>query len=171
LQLKTRTVSDTLRTVDEASLSAANRSLITRSILLAYEYAGEKYDLSVEVKRHEEQSVLEAIADRTQITSVLTDAGEMLTQASFMVKNNAKQFQQFQLPKNASLWGCYVNNQPARPERSNDWVFVSLPRDTNRDQAFAVDIVYAQTNSPAKSGWSKPLQLAEPRTDVPNTYA
>ena len=41
-----------------------------------------------------------------------------LTQASFMVKNNEKQFQRFQLPDDAKLWGCYVNGQPAKPERS-----------------------------------------------------
>ena len=115
--------------------------------------------------------MLEAVADRTQITSVLTEAGEMLTQASFMVKNNEKQFQRFQLPNDAKLWGCYVNGQPAKPERDGDWVLVPLPRDVNRDQAFAVDIMYAQTNGALASHWSKTLELNAPRTDVPNTYA
>src|SRR2546422_10332778 len=32
-----------------------------------------------------------------------SEAGEMLTQASFMVKNNDKQFQKFTLPKGASF--------------------------------------------------------------------
>ena len=123
------------------------------------------------MKRYATEPVLEAVADRTQITSVLTEAGEMLTQASFMVKNNEKQFQRFQLPKDARLWGCYVNGQPAKPERDNDWVLVPLPRDVDRDQAFAVDIVYAQTNGALAAHWSKTLELNAPRTDVPNTYA
>ena len=39
-------------------------------------------------------------------------------------------------------------------------------------QAFAVDIVYAQTNGALASLWGRPLQLAAlPRTDIPNTYA
>src|SRR6185503_6292601 len=91
--------------------------------------------------------------------------------ASFMVKNNEKQFQKFQLPKDANLWGCYVNGQPAKPERDGDWVLVSLPRTANRDRAFAVDIVYAEKKGAVKSRWSQPLQLAAPKTDVPNTYA
>ena len=95
----------------------------------------------------------------------------MLTQASFMVKNNEKQFQRFQLPKDAKLWSCYVNGQPAKPERDDDWVLVPLPRDVDRDQAFAVDIVYAQTNGALAAHWSKTLELDAPRTDVPNTYA
>ena len=171
LQLNAKSASDTLRRVDEAELSAADRSLIARAVVLAYQYTGDQYDLSVDVKRYAEERVLEAVADRTQITSVLTDGGEMLTQASFMVKNNEKQFQRFQLPDDAKLWGCYVNGQPAKPERDGDWVLVSLPRDVNRDQTFAVDIMYAQTNGALASTWSKTLDLNAPRTDVPNTYA
>jgi type II secretory pathway pseudopilin PulG len=171
LKLTEQALSDPLRRVDEADLAAADRALITRSVLLAYQYTGDSYDLSLEVQRHEEEPVLEAVADRTQITSVLTDAGQLLTQASFMVKNNEKQFQRFSLPPGAKLWGCYVNGQSAKPERDDEGVLVPLPRDANRDQAFAVDIVYAETTAAIKSRWSQPLRLVAPRTDVPNTYA
>ncbi len=171
LQLSAKTASDALRRADESELAAADRALITRAVVLAYQYTDAQYDLAVDVKRYAEERVLEAVADRTQITSVLTEAGEMLTQASFMVKNNEKQFQRFLLPTSAKLWGCYVNGQPAKPERDGDWVLVSLPRDANRDQTFAVDIMYAQTNSALVARWSRPLELTAPRTDIPNTYA
>ncbi len=171
LKLNAKPASDPLRRVDEFELASGDRALITRSVLLAYQYTGTKYDLTIDVQRHDELPVLEAVADRTQITSVLTEAGEMLTQASFMVKNNEKQFQKFQLPAGANLWGCYVNGQPAKPERDGEWVLVSLPRDVNRDQAFAVDIVYAEKTAALKSSWGQPLRLTAPKTDVPNTYA
>ncbi|HTX20485.1 MAG TPA: hypothetical protein VMD27_01300 [Candidatus Aquilonibacter sp.] len=171
LQLDAQSADGGLRRIDETELSAADRSFITRAVLLAYQYTGNRYDLTVNVKHFAEEPVLEAVADRTQITSVLTDAGEMLSQASFMVKNNEKQFQRFQLPSNAVLWSCYVNGQPAKPERDGGDVLVPLPRDTDRDQAFAVDIVYAQTNGALAATFGKNLTLEAPRTDVPNTYA
>ena len=171
LQLNAKSTADTLRRVDETELSAADRSLITRAVVLAYQYAGEQYDLSADVKRYAEEPVLEAVADRTQITSVLTKDGQMLSQASFMVKNNEKQFQRFQLPSDAQLWSCFVNGQPAKPEHDGDGILVPLPRDANRDQACAVDIVYAQTNGALASLLGKPLKLDAPRTDIPNTYA
>jgi type II secretory pathway pseudopilin PulG len=171
LQLAPQNISDTLWRVDETELSAADRSLVTRAVVLAWQYSGDHYDLNVDVKRFAEAQVLEAVADRTQITSVLTEAGEMLTQASFMVKNNEKQFQRFQLPRDAKLWGCYVNGQPVKPESDGDWVLVSLPRDEDRDQAFTVDIMYAQTNGALAGTFGKNLELNAPRTDVPNTYA
>jgi prepilin-type processing-associated H-X9-DG protein len=171
LQINPDTVSDSLRRIDETELPAADRPFIARAVLLAYQYTGNQYDLGVDVKRFAEEPVLEAVADRTQITSVLTDSGQMLTEASFMVKNNEKQFQRFELPPNATLWGCYVNDQSAKPQRDGAWVLVPLAHDADRDQAFAVDIMYAQTNGALASTLGKSLALDAPRTDVPNTYA
>ncbi len=171
LKLNVPVVNDPLRRVDESELAAADRALITRAVVLAYQYAGDHYDLAVDVKRHEQLQVLDAVADRTQITSVLTEAGEMLTQASFMVKNNAKQFQRFQLPAGSDFWSCYVNGEAVKPERDGNWVLVPLPREANRDQAFAVDIAYARTNAALNARWSQQIQFAAPVTDVPNTYA
>ena len=171
LQLNVRSAGDPLRRVDEAEMSATDRALITRPVLLAYQYTGDQYDLAVDVKRYDEVPTLSAVADRTQLTTVLTEAGESLTQASFMVKNNDKQYQRFKLPGQAKFWSCYVNSQPAKPERDSDWLLVPLPRGANRDEAFAVDIVYAETNGPLKSLAAKSLQLTAPHTDVPNTYA
>jgi type II secretory pathway pseudopilin PulG len=171
LQLSPGTVSDTLRRVDETELSPTDRSFITRAVVLAWQYTGNQYDLALAVQRFTTEPVLDAVADRTQITSVLSANGEMLTQASFMVKNNQKQFQRFQLSPDAKLWSCYVNGQPAKPEHDGDWVLVPLPRNVDRDQAFAVDIVYAQTTGVLAPRWSKMLELDAPHTDVPNTYA
>ena len=171
LKLNPKAGGESLHRVDETELAVADRALITRPVLLAWQYTGDQYDLSLDVQRYEELPVLEAVADRTEIVSVLTETGEMLTQASFMVKNSEKQFQKFQLPEGANLWGCYVNGQPAKPERDGDGVLVPLPRGQNRDEAFAVDIVYAQTNAPLGTTWSRTLQFSAPRTDIPNTYA
>ena len=172
LKLEPKAVADPLRVIDPTELTETDRALITRPVLLAYRYTGDSYQLAVNVVRHQEVDVLDAVADRTQITSVLTEAGQMLTQASFMVKNNDRQFQKFRLPSGAKLWGCNVNNQPVKAELDGEWLAVSLPRGANRDEAFAVDIVYEQTvNLIKSSAFPRSLQLAAPRTDVPNTYA
>ncbi len=171
LKLTANSASDSLRRVDEMELSASDRALITRSVLLAYQYEEPGYKLDVEVKRFDEANVLSAVADRTQLTTVLTEAGEMLTQASFMVKNNDKQFQRFKLPTGSRFWNCHVNGQPVKAEQDGAWLMAPLPRGANRDQAFAVDIVYAEKKG-VKPGWrSGAFTLEAPQTDVPNTYA
>ena len=171
LKLTAAPPADPLRRVDEADLSETDRSLCTKPLLLAYKYTGGDYHETVQVTRFNEVQVLDAVADRTELTSVLTDQGQLLTQSSFMVKNNDKQFQRFKLPAGAEFWSSYVNGQPARPERDGDWFLVPLPREANRDQAFAVDIVYAQQVPLKTSLFPHRLQLLAPLTDVPNTYA
>ncbi|MBI3876148.1 MAG: delta-60 repeat domain-containing protein, partial [Verrucomicrobia bacterium] len=172
LKLLPRPVADPLRVIDPSELAETDRALITRPVLLAYRYTGANFAHTIDAARYEQERVLDAVADRTQITSVLTEAGEMLTQASFMVKNNDKQSQRFKLPAKADFWGCYVNNQPMKAERDGEWLIVSLPRGENRDEAFAVDIVYAQKLAALKAGlWPQSVQLVAPQTDVPNTYA
>ena len=171
LKLTPAAPADPLRRVDEADLSDSDRALCTRPLLLAYKYTGGDYHHSAQVTRFEEIKVLDAVADRIELTTVLTEEGQLLTQSSFMVKNNEKQFQRFKLPKGAEFWSSYVNGQPAKPERDGDWLLVPLPRDANRDQAFAVDIVYAQKIDLKSSLFARRVELAAPQTDIPNTYA
>ncbi|MBL9126923.1 MAG: hypothetical protein JNL97_04720, partial [Verrucomicrobiales bacterium] len=170
LQLEPLPLAEPLRAIDPAELPEADRKLITRPVLLAYRYTGASFDLSIRLTRHEEFAVLDAVADRTQLTTVLTEAGEMLTQASFMVKNNDRQFQKFRLPPGATLWGVYVNGEPVKAESDGDWLLVSLPRIANRDQAFAVDLKYAQQLGPLGRFFPQSLDLVAPGTDVPSTY-
>ncbi|NDA68308.1 MAG: hypothetical protein EBY09_16985, partial [Verrucomicrobia bacterium] len=171
LKLQPKPAAEPLRAIDPSELAETDRALITRPVLLAYRYTGGTYALAADAARFDEERVLDAVADRTQITSVVTEAGEMLTQASFMVKNNEKQFQRFKLPPGANFWGCYVNNQPSKADRDGESLIVPLPRGENRDEAFAVDIVYAQKLAALDQWLPQHVALIAPATDVPNTYA
>src|SRR5207248_11802196 len=102
---------------------------------------------------------------------VLTESGQMLTQASFMVKNNDKQFQCFTLPAGAEFWSAYVNGQAVKAEKENGGLLVPLPRGENRDQTFAVEIVYAQNIGSLKSITPREIALAAPKTDIQTTFA
>ena len=172
LQLREARATEPIRRIDEGELAQTDRALITRSVLLAYRYgSGEAYDLAVDVTRFPEEKVLEAVADRTQLTTVVTEVGEMLTQATFMVKNNDKQFQKFTLPNGAKFWSAYVNGQPAKAETDGNALLVPLPRQANRDQLFAVEIVYAQKVGSLKSLSPREIALAAPQTDIQTTFA
>jgi type II secretory pathway pseudopilin PulG len=174
LKVQAGPVAEPLRVIDRTELAESDRALITRPVLLAYRYTGHAYQLKLSVARQQEEQVLDAVADRTQLTSVLTEAGEMLTQASFMVKNNGKQFQRFQLPPgaNTKLWGCNVDGKTSKAGEDNGWYVVPLPEHADRDQAFAVDIVYAQDAGPVQSNWyPHGVMFQAPKTDLPNTFA
>jgi type II secretory pathway pseudopilin PulG len=165
-------VQEPLRVIDPTELAESDRALVTRPVVLAWRYTGHSYPLQLNASRQQEAAVLDAVADRIQLTSVLTDAGELLAQASFMVKNNGKQFQRFQMPPGAEFWGCYVDGESAKAQKDNDGLLISLPQRQNRDEAFAVDIVYAQNSGVAQARWfPHRVEFQAPRTDLPNTFA
>ena len=171
LQISESKKSDQLRRVDDTELAETDRSLITHSVLLAYQYSVPQYELMVDVTRFQELPILEAVADRTQLTTVLTEEGQMLTQSSFMIKNNEKQYQKFNLPPDATLWSCFVNNQPVKAEREGNDLLVPLLKQADRDQTFAVDLVYAQKTGRLEKKKTHNIELSAPRTDVQTTYA
>lgn len=171
LEVTAEAVPPQLRPIDPTELPSADRDLIARPVLLAYRASERPSPLTLLLTRHQEIPILDAVADRTQLVTVLTQAGEALTQAGFLVKNNDRQFQRFQLPPGAELWGAYVNGEPVKAERDGDWLLVSLPRQLNRDQAFAVDLKYAERLGALPHFFTKHLRLAAPSTDIPSTYA
>ncbi|PYM16646.1 MAG: hypothetical protein DME18_00960 [Verrucomicrobia bacterium] len=172
LQLSETRATGPLQRIDESELAGTDRALISRSVLLAYRYdTGDAYQLDLDVTRFQELSVLGAVADRTQMTTVLTETGQMLTQASFMVKNNDRQFQRFTLLKGAEFWSAYVNGQAVKAEKEGTDLLVPLPRGENRDQAFAVEIVYAQNIGSIRTLTPRQIALAAPKTDIQTTYA
>ncbi len=174
VEVKAGEVTPPLRSLDPTELSPTDRALIARPVLLAYRYEGTNFALGLQVNRHEQLPVLDAVADRTQLTSVLTEQGEMLTQATFLVKNNERQYQRFRLSPDAALWGVAVNGEPAKADRDGNWVLVNLPTAADRDQVFTVDLNYAQqfgSLSRAAGLLARPIILTAPQTDVPGTYA
>ncbi|MCF7708542.1 MAG: type II secretion system GspH family protein [Verrucomicrobia bacterium] len=171
LELTPVTVEGAIRRIDEAELNETDRALVTRPILLAYSYNQPEYELAVDTKRHGQVPLLDAVADRADLKSVLTDSGQMLTEASFMVKNNEKQYQRFRLPEGSEFWSCLVNNSPVKPEKEGDWLMVPLPKRADRDKAFSVKLVYAQGVGKMDSMFPISMDLKSPDTDVAGTYA
>ncbi|MBT3296094.1 MAG: hypothetical protein HN383_12545 [Verrucomicrobia bacterium] len=157
--------------IHDTEIPEIDRALSTRPIVLAYRYSGSDYELAVDVTRYQQLPVLQAVADRTQLSTVLTHEGQLLTQASYAVKNNDKQFQRFVLPEGAEFWACSVDSRPVKPEQDGDAVLIPLPRGGSRDRAFSVDIVYAQHTAPLRSHLPRSVRLRAPETDIQTTYA
>jgi hypothetical protein len=77
----------------------------------------------------------------------------------------------FSLPEGADFWSCYVKGESAKPERKGSQLLIPLPRDGRRDQAFAVEIVYAQKVEGIRQKMFQPVRIEAPKTDMQTTYA
>ena len=65
LQLTPQAAGETLHRVDETELAAADRALITRAVVFAWQYTGDHYELKLAVQRFAEVPVLAAVAAAT----------------------------------------------------------------------------------------------------------
>jgi len=148
--------------------------LLTTSVatpaVLAFRYPQHPYQILVGVTRHQDHPVLAAIAERAELTTVLSRQGELLTRAAYLIKANKKQFLEARLPDGATLWSCIVNGTSVKPVEGSDGM-LRVPLSTSLDaaQTVPVEIVYFERR-PAFQGVGS-FHLSGPTLDVPTTIA
>lgn len=171
-----------LERVDEAALPAAERDQLERAPYRVYKYDNNEkpFKLEAVASRLEASQLLAAVADRNELTTEITDSGQMLTKAVFKIKNTRAQHQHFTLPPGSTLWSSLIDGQPVKPERvsnTGDKYLIPLPLNADRNRALSVELVYAQKlprpikrDSTLSSAFPVKIKLTAPVTDIPNTY-
>jgi hypothetical protein len=101
------------------------------SVVATLKYAGVPDPGVVTVIEHEDASVLTAIVEQLNASTVMLANGTEATWLDLTVKNNRKQFLKLRLSEDGvEVWSLLVDGQPARPKRSDDHVLVPLPTGT-----------------------------------------
>ncbi|MBT5322633.1 MAG: hypothetical protein HOL43_09730, partial [Verrucomicrobiales bacterium] len=166
-----------LRRIDAGELDEADRGVINRSILFAYKYDAEPARLPVAIKQHSTEEGLDAVADRTLLSTQINPDGQLITLAAYTVKNTNRQFMGITLPKDATLTYTSVDGESVTPRtNAKGKVLVPLPSRLNRNQAFHVEIMYTEelASEVRKRGALASLapvdlRLEAPRPDLPHT--
>lgn len=165
-----------LNRIDPTDLSDADRGLINRPILYAFKYEGNAFELPVDLQLYHEEEGLNAVADRTQISTQITPEGELTTTATYMLKNNGKQELLFTLPQGYANVATSINGVSVKPQESGDQLRLPIPSELDRNRAMRVKISYSQKTDPLRKDnylaglQPVPLKLIAPVSDVPNTY-
>lgn len=167
----TATERGTLRRMDASEASSSLRSLGKDPILAAFRYhrrVGEGPGLTLDVKRFPSASVLAAVAERAQVTTLATTEGRRLTEVSLTVRNHAQPFLKVALPGGSTLVSAEVAGEPAKPVQGEDGTRVPLLRAGFRPNGpYTVSFVYLEPGTPfAKKGEA---ELKLPRLDIPIT--
>ena len=103
--------------------------------------------------------------DSAQLTSVVADDGQMMTELSLNVRNNGRQFLSLELPAGAQVWSAFVAGQPVRPCWRDGRLLLPIESTGADDGALTVQLTYAGTNRfPQVRG---AVDFASPKFDVP----
>ena len=137
-------------------------------LVLAFKYVKHPYNIVVDIKKHDDVSVLVAIAESAKITSVLTKEGQIMHHALYTIKNRQKQYLNVTLPKDANIMSTFVNNKPVKAGKTKEGtILIPLEKFQDKESIYPIEIVYETKRSKLK--FFGGLKLTQPQLDIPST--
>ena len=142
------------------------KDLSAASANFAYRLVEPDFQLRLKLERHEAAKLLAAHVNDITFTSVISDAGVMLTQAKLDILPGDKRLLNLTLPPNASFWFAFVNQNGVWPWRQGDQILIPLEQQSRGDQPVPVEI-YFSCDAGKAGGSALDLNLLAPKFDLP----
>ena len=165
----TATEGGSLKRMDVKETNYYLRSLAHFPPQAAFRYhrqPNEAPTLALEWVRFPDSSVLAAVAEDAQVTTLVTSEGRTLTEVKLRLKNQAQPFLKVSLPVGASILSADVEGEKVKPVLAPDGNRVPLLRPGFRPTGpYTVSFVFIHAGAPfAKKGGS---ELSLPAMDIP----
>jgi carboxypeptidase family protein len=158
-----------LKRVDFKETNPYLRSLAHFPLHAAFRYhkqPGESPSLALEWTRFPDSGVLAAVAERAEVTTLVTSEGRSLTEIKLTVKNQAQPFLRVTLPAGASILSAEVGGEKVKPVEGPDGNRVPLLRAGFRPtDSYTVAFVFLHSGTPFTKRGGSELRL--PKMDVP----
>jgi prepilin-type processing-associated H-X9-DG protein len=135
------------------------------STALAYRYVRPGYKLSLNVRQLDDAEVLQAIVEDAQLTSIVADDGQMMTELTMSLQSNGRQFLEIALPPGATVWSAFVAGQPVQPGLRDGKLLLPIEQSGAGDGATSIELTYVGTN--AFPGAKGQVGFVSPQFDVP----
>ena len=122
--------------------------------------------LALQWVRFPDGSVLAAVAESAEVTTLVTSEGKSLTEIKLVVKNQAQPFLKVSLPAGATILSADVAGERVKPVQGPDGSRVPLLRPGFRPtDSYTVSFVFLHSGAPfAKKGGA---ELSLPNLDIP----
>ena len=132
----------------------------------AYRLVEPDFELPLRLERHEAAKLLPARVSDITFTSVISDAGVMLTQVRLKILPGDKRLLHLTLPPGANFWFAFVNQNGVWPWRDQDQILIPLKQQSRGDQPEPVEIFFSSDAGRASAG-ALDLDLTAPKFDLP----
>ncbi len=105
---------------------ALQKDLPAAAANFAYRLVEPDFELPLKLERHEAAKLLPARVNNVTFTSVISDAGVMLTQARLEILPGDKRLLHLTLPPDAHFWFAFVDQNGVWPWREGDEILIPL---------------------------------------------
>jgi len=124
------------------------------------------FRLALTLERHEAARLQPARVNSLVLSSVISDEGVMLTEVRMEMIPGDLRLLRMQLPKAASFWFAFVNQNGVWPWRQPDGILIPLEQQSRADQPVVVELYYSSQIG-APSARALDLRLLGPKFDLP----
>ncbi|MFO7908356.1 MAG: DUF1559 domain-containing protein, partial [Pirellulaceae bacterium] len=159
-----------MRELDPADVLKPKAYVPRQRIVAAYQYQRLPYRLTISATRHASRSVLTALCESAEITSVAGRAGRTRHQARYWLRSLNLQHLPVTLPKNADLWSVLLDGKPVQVRQKLGDYIVPLPAGTvdSTKDARELTLLYETVSPPmAGDGLRDRLSLRTIRQSAP----
>jgi hypothetical protein len=167
LQVRVETLPVALQPTEWQSIPRAlQQDLPTASANFAYRLVEPAFQLTLKLDRHEAAKLLPARVNNITLTSVISDGGVMLTQVRLEMLPGDKRLLHLTLPKGASFWFAFVNQNGVWPWREQERYLIPLEQPASAGKPIPVELFYtSQVGTADKRALN--LELLAPKFDLP----
>lgn len=145
---------------------ALQQNLQADAANFAFRLAEPAFQLTLQLNRHEAVKLLPARVHGISFTSVISDAGVMLTQVRLEMSPGDKRLLAVKLPPGANFWFAFVNQNGVWPWRQGEAILIPLEQQSRSGQPVPVEIFYSsQVGRPGAR--MVDLELLAPKFDLP----
>jgi hypothetical protein len=158
-----------LKRMDVKEVNPYLRSLSHSPLQAAFRFHRQPTEaptLALNWTRFPDSTVLAAVAERAEVTTLVTTEGRSLTEVKLTIKNQAQPFMKVNLPQDATILSADVGGEKVKPVQGTDGNRVPLLRPNfHPTDAYTVSYVFMHSGTPfAKKGGS---EISLPSMDVP----
>ena len=152
----------------QAIPAALQKDMPAVAASFSYRLVEADFQLPLKLERHEAAKLLPARINNITLTSVISDAGVMLTHAQLEILPGDKRLLHVTLPAGATtrFWFAFVNHNGAWPWREQNEILIPLEQQSRGDQPEPVEIFFSSEVGKA-SGGALDLNLLAPKFDLP----
>lgn len=120
----------TTSSVAVLDVSELPKSVVQKAVnplVLAYKFLVPNYNITLDVKKHDDVSVLTACIDSAHFVLTVSEEGKLMYKLILVIRNTQKQYLRVLLPSDAEIWTTSVNKQSVKPAKDNVTGEVLIP--------------------------------------------
>lgn len=155
---------ENLTAIDSREVPESYMQGVALPVLLAFRYVTTPYVVRIGALPHDAAEVTVAVVESANLSSTLTEEGNMITDLALMLRNSRQQYLDLKLPESAQIWHAFVAGEAVTPLRDGALTKVPVARAAGSKTAFEVRLRYSDER--AKLGRVGSVKLESPMQGI-----